>query len=85
MITLPEIYPLKFKYMYMDTTLNIVKQPHSQGLSSSRQTSIAFGGKKRDPGNKVDSQVLVTPLSVTQHYCHASICHAMLLSECSVT
>lgn len=30
-------------------------QPHSQGLSSSRQKRLkrdAFGGKKRDPGNK---------------------------------
>ena len=34
----------------------ILQQPRSQGLSSSRPLSLAPGdGKKRDPGNEVDS------------------------------
>ena len=47
-----------FEVLDCKTEIKTPKQPHFQRLSSSRQKlfSIAFGGKKRDPGNEVRLQ-----------------------------
>lgn len=61
-------------------------QPHSQGLSSSRQKRLkrdAFGGKKRDPGNKAGACVFHSSLPFKQpfHECTTSL---LYMEKCGI-